>query len=126
MSTYVHHVPGRLRIRSAVVKRNPEAAAFARQRLSAVAGVLSAEVSTVTGSVTLRYDPATISHHAIFAELRRAGYAHGSPAEEGPASPAGPESVVNGYADVIAEKVAAFVVKKVLERSAVALIGALI
>lgn len=123
MSTYVHHVPGRLRIRSAAVKRNPEAAAFARQHLSAVAGVLSAEASAVTGSVTLRYDPAAISHHDIFAELRRAGYAHGSPAEEGPA---GPESAVNRYADVIAEKIAAFVVKKVLERSAVALIGALI
>lgn len=123
MSTYVHHVPGRLRIHTAAVKRNPEAAAFARQRLSAMAGVLSAEASTVTGSVTLRYDPATISHHDIFAELRRAGYSHGSPAEDGPP---GPESIVNGYADVVAEKIAAFVVKKVLERSAAALIGALI
>jgi copper chaperone CopZ len=123
MNTYVHHVPGRLRVRTAAVKRNPEAAALAKQSLSAVAGVLSAEANTVTGSVTLRYDPATISQHDIFDVLRRAGYAQGSLGQRGPA---GPESVVNGYADVIAEKIGAFVVKKVLERSAVALIGALI
>lgn len=123
MSTYVHHVPGRLRIRTAAVKRNPEAAARARQSLSAVAGVLSAEANSVTGSVTLRYDPATISQHDIVAVLRRAGYAHGNPGQDGPASP---ESVINRYADVVAEKIAAFVVKKVLERSAAVLIGALI
>lgn len=126
MSTYVHHVPGRLRIRTVAVKRNPEAADLAKRSLSAIRGVLSAEANTVTGSVTLRYDPTTISQHAIFDVLRRAGYDQGATGQSDRNAPVGPESVVNGYADIIAEKIAAFVVKKVLERSAAALIGALI
>jgi hypothetical protein len=122
MSSYVHHVPGRLRVRTAAVKRNPQAAALARQSLSAVSGVLSAETNTLTGSVTVRYDPSTISQHGIFDVLQRDGYARVGGLE----TPSGPESVVNGYADAIAEKLTTLVVKRILKRSAVALIGALI
>jgi copper chaperone CopZ len=123
MSMYVHHIPGRLRMRVAAVKRNPEAARVARQRLSAVEGVLSAEANAVTGSVTVRYDQARISHHDLLNVLRRAGYC---PESTGSNPSISPESVINGYADLVAEKVATFVVKKALERSAGALIGALI
>jgi copper chaperone CopZ len=110
-------------MRVAAVKRNPEAARVARQRLSAVKGVMSAEANTVTGSVTVRYDPASISHHELLHVLRLAGYC---PESTGSSPSMSPESVIDGYADLIAEKVAVFVVKKALERSAGALIGALI
>jgi hypothetical protein len=123
MSMYVHHVPGRLRMRVAAVKRNPQAAELARQRLSAARGIVSAEASTVTGSVTVRYDPASISHHELLHVLRAAGYC---PEKTGSTPSMSPESVIDGYAGLIAEKVARFVVKKALERSAGALIGALI
>jgi copper chaperone CopZ len=122
MSTYVHHVPGRLRVRIAAVKRNRQAADRAKRTLSALPGVVSAEANIVTGSVTLRYDPARISQDDLFDGLRRAGYAD---AGFGQDASRGPEAVINGYADDVAEQIAAFVVKKVIERSAIALIGIL-
>lgn len=123
MNAYVHHLPGRLRLRTAAVKRNPAAAALAREHLSSVAGVHAAETSAVTGSITIRYDPEVLSRDDVIGLLRRLGYA-GQDLRLDMA--AGAEQVINGYADGLAERLASMVVKKVLERSAVALIGALI
>jgi hypothetical protein len=65
LKPYFHHVPGRLRVRTASVKHNPSAAASVRVRLSAASGVTSSEVSTVTGSILVHYDVRLTSATAI-------------------------------------------------------------
>ena len=53
---YVHHVPGRLRVRATSVKGNASAALSVRARLSTASGITSSEVNTVTGSILVNYD----------------------------------------------------------------------
>jgi hypothetical protein len=52
-----HHVPGRLRLRSAALKRNVCASEEARRHLAQIEGVTSVRANPATGSVLLEYDP---------------------------------------------------------------------
>jgi hypothetical protein len=56
MEYYVHQVPGRLRIKIPVMKRNPYRAKELQDLLRCVTGITSTSVNTVTGSVTINYD----------------------------------------------------------------------
>jgi len=56
-----HHLPGRLRLRSAVLKGNALASEEARRHLAQIDGVTSAWANPLTGSVLLEYDPNVIS-----------------------------------------------------------------
>jgi hypothetical protein len=53
---YIHHVPGRLRVRVPEVRRNPTAAASLEQVLQDTPGVRSVEARELTGSVVILYD----------------------------------------------------------------------
>lgn len=72
--TYVHHVPGRLRVRSPLVKKNERQAFSAITWLRSLPGVYSADANTVTGSLTLRYDPAQTAGVNLMAALKEAGH----------------------------------------------------
>lgn len=54
MSRYIHHVPGRLRVKSTGLKRNEAEAARIVAHMQHLHGVASAEVNTVTGSLLIR------------------------------------------------------------------------
>ncbi|TVR82488.1 MAG: heavy-metal-associated domain-containing protein [Rhodospirillales bacterium] len=127
MSPYVHHVPGRLRIRTAAIKRRPDAAERARRQLAAIDGVTAADANALTGSLTLRYDPARIAHHDLIGFLRSHGYGDLEVAAAGdvqrPAAPA--NAAVNELAETAVKTVAVVVLEKLIERSTVALIGAI-
>src|SRR5512143_1346308 len=73
MSHYIHHVPGRLRIKTALLKRNDAQAIAVRALLGAMPGVTAAEVSTLTGSIVINYDRDTTSSSAILNKLREQG-----------------------------------------------------
>lgn len=116
MKSYVHHIPGRLRIRSAQVKRNPVAASAARSQLLAVEGVQGVDISTVTGSIVIHYDAAVVAGGRLLTLLD----AHDCAGETTPSTP---------FADLggpIIQKAASVLVDKLIERSALALIAALI
>ena len=55
-----HHVPGRLRLRSAALKGKVRASEQARRHLAQIDGVTSASANPATGSVLLEYDPNVI------------------------------------------------------------------
>ncbi len=76
--TYIHDVPGRLRVRTAAVRNNQPAAAAVRALLGATPHVFSVETNPLTGSITVRYDPARLSAAAILEVLRRNGYLEGA------------------------------------------------
>jgi copper chaperone CopZ len=73
-----HHVPGRLRLRSAALKHNRDALAAACRELFTLPGVTSVSPSLLTGSIVVKYDPLVSSPESVLQEIRWLGF---SPAE---------------------------------------------
>jgi hypothetical protein len=71
MSLYLHEVPGRLRIKTPDLKRNPKKARILQRRLNSLAGVESASVNSVTGSLLVHYDPEIVRSEAILSYASR-------------------------------------------------------
>lgn len=123
MGHYIHHVPGRLRIRSPLLKRDNERAKAAEEFLQSIEGVSSVRANTVTGSIILTYERDIVSSEAILDAAAQRGYYR-------------PEAVqhVDGQlhdltartSGTLGKLLFGFVVKEAVERSAVALIGALL
>ncbi len=72
MSYYVHHVPGRLRIKAARL-RCVECQAKLDRLLGALPGINSYSHSHRIGSVLVHYDPARLSADDILYQLYKAG-----------------------------------------------------
>jgi copper chaperone CopZ len=123
MTHYVHHVPGRLRIRAAALKRNEPQAKLAKERLQAIKGVTATEVSTVTGSIVIKYDASVVASTTLLESLKGLGYISASSAGIAAATFAPPP---RRLAENLTEKVVGKLAEKVLERSAHALIASLI
>lgn len=69
----MHHVPGRLRVRAAALRRNRDRAEEIDEMVKAVEGVSAAAVNLVTGSLTIVYEPDRVNPNAILAKLRQCG-----------------------------------------------------
>ena len=74
MSNYIHSIPGRLRIKSAAVKKNPVEAGKVKALLAPVSGIQSLDVNPLTGSVLIRYNSHEIAESRILWTLTQAGY----------------------------------------------------
>ena len=74
MGYYMHDLPGRLRIKTPVMKNDKEAACAVEALLLAVAGVGSVAVNTTTGSCLVNYDPKEAKCDDIISVLIRTGY----------------------------------------------------
>lgn len=74
MSYYMHQLPGRLRMKIPVLKRNPQAATRLQNFLEEATGIESTAINTVTGSVLIRFDEKAINHHEIVHLVSREGY----------------------------------------------------
>ncbi len=70
----MHHVPGRMRIRSEAVKGNEPRALEAERLLRAVAGVRSVRANTVTGSIVIEYQPGLADLAALAQMLHERGF----------------------------------------------------
>jgi hypothetical protein len=73
MSHYVHHVPGRLRIRAKAFQCNPAKARSLERQLRAMEGVLEVRHNERNGSLTIAYDPASGEDRRIIQMLTEAG-----------------------------------------------------
>ena len=104
----IHHVPGRLRIRNLRIKGKAGHAARYCDVVRCLPGVYAARASAVTGSVVIEYDPSITDQAALLRLLE---------AEQRDASARGEKLV---------EKLGEVVLQRLLERSATALIAALI
>jgi hypothetical protein len=56
MTDYLHHVPGRLRVRSKVFRCNSSSQNMALRKLRALDGVSTVRLNSKAGSVTVCYD----------------------------------------------------------------------
>jgi hypothetical protein len=71
---HLHHVPGRLRICLAMLKRNQSAVIPLRGELLAMQGVKSVSVNALTGSVIIYYDRDHFEVGIFWTTLRRLGF----------------------------------------------------
>src|SRR5262249_8891781 len=67
--TVAHAMPGRLRLKVAGIRGNPDLAADLQQRLVAIPAVQNVEVNTVTSSVIIGYDAAALTTDDSFRTL---------------------------------------------------------
>ena len=74
MSFYMHNTPGRLRIKSPIVKRNENVSYEVRKILGATNGIAAVDVNLTTGSLLINYNPKVIKHDDIVDLLHRNGY----------------------------------------------------
>ncbi|GMU45781.1 MAG: hypothetical protein IT469_09670 [Pseudomonadales bacterium] len=124
----VHHVPGRLRLRVPAVKQSEFHADAIGRALGETQGVLRHAISPRTGSVVVHYAPEHCDPQRLVERLR----------ESVPAAGAAPAVTVNwqpmargaepdgALLQRVGQTVATSLVEKLIERSALALVAALL
>lgn len=73
MSDYIHSIPGRLRIRSAQLKRDTCQAKDLGALLEAMAGVEKTELNQKAGSLVVYYNPEQLATDDILYQAHKAG-----------------------------------------------------
>lgn len=74
MEHYIHHVPGRLRIKNPEIKRNPVLGGEVRECIMSARGVEKVTVNPLTGSVLIEYDPKVVSQEILVTVLEECEY----------------------------------------------------
>ena len=74
MSYYIHNVPGRLRIKTPLIKKNQSIAEDVQNLLRPLIGIFSTSVNLITGSIVINYDHKVITSKEIVNTLNYAGY----------------------------------------------------
>jgi hypothetical protein len=126
MSHYIHHVPGRLRITSTALKRNEPGAREVCRSLSGTEGVLDCQVKTLTGSAVISYDPEIITAERLIELLKEQGIVAGGAVIPAPQKEDNLTQVLTNAGTAAGKALFGVVLEKAIERSAVALVGALL
>jgi hypothetical protein len=133
MIDYMHELPGRLRVRCPLLRKNTEKTTAIRDSLVSTCGVKSVTVNPTTGSFTVYYDQDRTSGTELLAILEKHGcHREAIPTAEPIYTRTGmPIAVVRGRAlssrsPQIGKAVAGYVIEKAIERSLLALVGAVL
>jgi len=118
--SYSHRLPGRLRIRSTVLKRNPAKASAASTIVGMFPGVQSVDVNSVTGSLLIRHDPDTLDSETLLAMLQQ--YDFGSC--EAPTSTH--QRAGSDLSDAAARAITTWFLQRVFEQSLIRLVPGLL
>ena len=133
MTCYIHHVPGRLRVKSPAFKNRDGNAEAAKALIEAVDGVTGAETNSRTGSVTIYYDHGRVKPpHLLgvfvaneYIDLRAPLSFHGHAVTEGGDKARSHPTLVDGLAERVSKVLVDLALEKVLPRAAMILFGAL-
>lgn len=106
---YLHHLPGRLRLKAEGLKRNPALLEAVRSELAAVPGVSSAAANPLTGGIIVHYDPLVLASDALTTLLEYC-------------SPARCDGIIPSWGEQVGTRLAEWLVEKL----AVALIAAIV
>jgi copper chaperone CopZ len=129
VSCYIHHVPGRLRVKSVMFRKNEAIVSAVKDLLEQIDGVKTVEINVKTGSVIVHYDSKRIKHSYIlslfvaneyidlFAPVESNGSSNG-------VKGAGRELAAS-VADNLSKAIVEFLFEKLLQRAAITLAGAL-
>jgi hypothetical protein len=131
MSHYVHHVPGRLRIKSHAFKSNEQSAKLARALLQDLAGVHAIELNGLTGSLLVRYDKSLLSSSKVLGLLVANGFiSHLPDLGQRPAAGRVPATLrdraIRNLIVALPRIIADVVIEKLLQRAALALVAAVV
>lgn len=74
MNHYIHHIPGRLRIKTPLIKRNHNLALEIEELLNPVKGINSTLINPVTGSILIEFSAEIVGTATILNVLKKAGY----------------------------------------------------
>ncbi len=74
MGYYLHDIPGRLRVKTPLIRRNPNLAQEVQDLLRPIFWIDSVMVNTVTGSIVIHYDSRQVRSKEILDILKKAGY----------------------------------------------------
>lgn len=74
MNCYCHSTPGRLRIKTPLIKRNPAEVDKARKLLQSLREIDSFEINPLTGSIVITYADYGSDPESILKVLRENGY----------------------------------------------------
>jgi hypothetical protein len=118
VSVYIHHVSGRLRLKLEQIRRQPRRAQEIQIAVGRIKGITSVESNTITGSLLVRYDADEVKVETILHAMREMGLL---------STAAGVTvSQQRAFASLATDKVLDVLVEKLIERSVVAIIGALL
>lgn len=81
MDYYCHSIPGRLRIKTPIIRRNPVQIEKVRNLLQSVPGVTVFDINALTGSIKINYDDCTTNPETILSILQQNGYYRGDRTE---------------------------------------------
>jgi hypothetical protein len=126
MTFYIHHVPGRLRVCLAWLKRNANAAAALRAELASIQGIISIRTNVAIGSVTIIYDRDRVDPGLFLDRLRNFGEIGGVGIEAKPYRASAARRLPGAATDYVAKAAVQALLEWAIGRSAAALIGALI
>lgn len=129
MAGNIHHLRGRLRLRFSNLKNNLEQLTGVIETLRGVAGVAAIEASPYTGGMLIHYDQAAGDTRRFWDDIEAGLALHGlhhDPRplrrQNAPGAPGRGRALAPGVADTLVDKL----VDKLIERSAVALVAALL
>lgn len=74
MNCYLHHVPGRIRIKTPFIKGSAARAREIEMDLESIYGVRTARANALTGSVLINYDSSIVKAGEILNAASREGY----------------------------------------------------
>ena len=114
MSQYIHHVPGRIRVRSKAFQCRSEKALAAERQLRVLNGVRSVRVNPHAGSITVHYDTEVLKQSDLLATLEQVGCLGATTRTDESARKMG---------EMFGKALVGAVVQKVVERSARTLVG---
>jgi hypothetical protein len=125
-SHYIHHVNGRLRVRTPFLRQNGHLANEWKIAIEALSGVKMATLNPVTGSIIVYYEPNVTNPEALLAQLQVRNYVPASAQMPLPV-PQTPAFALNSDpAKKLMKELAVIVAKKVAERAVVGLVAAVI
>lgn len=117
MSHYIHHVPGRLRIRAKALRRQSAKTQAVITQLQNLAGVRELCVNPHAGSITIRYDHTQLTHVDVLAVLERADCLRMPMATED-------QQLAGQMGEMFGKALFTTVMQKTVERSVQSLVGA--
>jgi copper chaperone CopZ len=123
MAYYIHNIPGRLRVKTPLIKGNNNAATELQRILDKIEGIDSTSVNTLTGSVIINYNTRSLSSDTLIDTLKDEGYLDLSKVETNDDYV---EAAVSKVGGVISKALIGIFLEKAFEGSALSLLTVLI
>ena len=123
MSYYVHELPGRLRIKTPSLKRNPVELRKLQSCLEDFSAVDSTSANEVTGSIIINYDQDHITSQQILRHLVHEGYLD---VTEGIVSRKGMTQTVTDVGTAASRVLVGLVIERAFQGSPLAVLASLI